>query len=186
MAVVVVGHNSEGFGGGNAQHRHHVVHGLPGGLEDNPGPLLHVFAVVVDGNQVVGEGQPLEAVVEVDELGLLGAHYVPGLVPHLEVIGNLGSGREVVRSARCGQKRFASDALPRLHLNAAICAATALVGLLEEDAHIINDARTFGGHPEHYPVGELALGSGLRHGDAALVGGGQPGRCHRSRGQGQQ
>ena len=173
MAVVVVGHNPQGLGGSNAQHRHHVVHGLPGGFEDDPRPLLHVFTVVVDGNQVVGESQPLEAVVKVDELGFLGAHYVPGLVPHLEVIGNLGPGREVVRSAGCGQKRFAGDALPRLHLNAPIGAATALVGLLEEDAHVVNDAGAFGGHPEHNPVRELALGSGLRHGDAALVGGRQ-------------
>ena len=126
----------------------------------------------------------MEAVVKVDKLGFLGAHYVSGLVPHLEVVSDLGSRREIVSPAGGGQQGLASDVLPRLHLDAAVGAAATLVGLPEEDAYIVNDAGAFGGHPEHNPVRELALGSSFRHSDAALVGGGRPGRRNRCQGQG--
>ncbi len=113
ITVVVIGDDTNGDVGVDPQDGGHLFNGLHRGFQHDFGTLLDEFGqaatVVVDGDESLGELQPLEPAVLVDDLLFGGPYHTASGVAQLIDVGDGGAGRDVLAGGAGLEGVFAAD-----------------------------------------------------------------------------
>ena len=141
-----------------------------GRFQNNSGAFFHVVAVVVDGNQALGNGVPFETVVQINELLIVGAHHSAGFVPDFKGVVDPGARWKVIAAAAGRQQGLPAHGDGRFDVDGLIGAAAGIVGLPEKDSDLVDHAGALGGNGELDPLGKLAFRLGFDDADIAFIG----------------